>query len=201
VREGIGDDPNGYRVSCVFDDVSGLVEKSRVSIAGINVGQIDKIELAGERARVWLRVNTPLRADATVYKKQASLLGEYYLQLTPGALGDPLKDGDEIKNILTDTAPADLMNELKVIAENVREVTGSVRTVVAGKQGEQKLAQILDNINASVAEINRLMAANGPKVDTIVDNVVEVTNEATGFTEDFRRDAKLIMADVQGRHE
>jgi phospholipid/cholesterol/gamma-HCH transport system substrate-binding protein len=197
VREGIGDDPNGYRVSCVFDDVSGLVEKSRVSIAGINVGQIDKIELAGERARVWLRVNTPLRADATVYKKQASLLGEYYLQLTPGALGDPLKDGDEIKNILTDTAPADLMNELKVIAENVREVTGSVRTVVAGKQGEQKLAQILDNINASVAEINRLMAANGPKVDTIVDNVVEVTNEATGFTEDFRRDAKLIMADVK----
>jgi phospholipid/cholesterol/gamma-HCH transport system substrate-binding protein len=197
VREGIGDDPNGYRVSCIFDDVSGLVEKSRVSIAGINIGQIEKIELAGTRARVWLRVNTPLRSDATVYKKQASLLGEYYLQLTPGALGEPLKDGAEIKTVLTDTAPADLMNELKVIAENVREVTGSVRTVVAGKQGEQKLAQILDNINASVAEINRLMAANGPKVDTIVDNVVEVTNEATGFTEDFRRDAKLIMADVK----
>jgi len=119
------------------------------------------------------------------------------LQLTPGLLGGPLGDGDEIRHVLTDTAPADLMNELKVIAENVREVTGSVRTVVSGKHGEQKLGQILDNINGSVAEINRLVVANGPKVDKIVDNVVDVTDDATGFTADFRRDAKLIMADVR----
>lgn len=197
VREGIGDDPSGYRVSCVFDDVSGLVEKSRVVIAGINIGQIDKIELDGERARVWLKVNTPLKSDATVAKKQASLLGENYLQLTPGVKGIPLRDGDEITLILTDVSPADLINELKVIAENVREITGSVRTVISGKDGEQKLALILDNINGSVAEVNRLMAANGPKVDKIVGNVVNVTNEATGFTQDFRRDAKLVMADVK----
>lgn len=197
VREGIGDDPSGYRVYCVFDDVSGLVEKSRVVIAGINIGQIDKIELDGERARVWVKVNTPLKSDATVAKKQASLLGEYYLALTPGVKGTPLKEGDEIKRILTDVAPADLVNELKVIAENVREITGSVRAVISSKDGEQKLAQILDNINGSVAEVNRMMGANGPKVDRIVDNVSDVSEQAAGITSDFRRDAKAVMADVK----
>ncbi len=197
VREGIGEDPSGYRVYCTFDDVSGLVEKSRVVIAGINVGQIDKIELVGERARVWLRVNTPLKSDATVAKKQASLLGEYYLQLTPGVMGQPLKDGDEIAKIMTDTAPADLVNELKVITENVREITGSVRTVISGKNGEAKLTQILDNINHSVAEINRLVGSNGPKVDTIVDNVVNITNQANGVAGEFRSDAREVMSDVK----
>jgi phospholipid/cholesterol/gamma-HCH transport system substrate-binding protein len=48
-----------------------------------------------------------------------------------------------------------------------------------------------------VAEINRLMAANGPKVDTIVDNVVEVTAEATGPHRRLPPHAKLIMADVK----
>jgi len=197
VREGIGDDPSGYRVFARFDDVAGLVEKSRVVIAGINVGQIDKIELDGARARVWVKVNTPLRDDATVARKQASLLGESFLQLTPGVLGRPLQDGDEIHRVLTDTNPADLVNELKRITENVTAITGTVRGVLSGKEGEERLVQILDNINASVAEVNRSVAANGPKVDTIVDNVVAVTGAAQGFASTFERDARTILEDVR----
>ena len=30
----------GYRVWCIFHDATGLVEKSRVQIAGLNIGQI-----------------------------------------------------------------------------------------------------------------------------------------------------------------
>ena len=64
VRKGMDDDESGYVVYALLDDVSGLAEKSRVTIAGIIVGQVDRIELAGNKARVWLRVNTPLRSDA-----------------------------------------------------------------------------------------------------------------------------------------
>ena len=51
VKEGMDDDEAGYRVYAVFDDVGGLAEKSRVTIAGIAVGQIESIELAGIRLR------------------------------------------------------------------------------------------------------------------------------------------------------
>ena len=73
VGEGIEDDAAGYRVYAIFRDVSGLAEKSRVVVAGINVGQIDQIELHGDQARVWVRVNIPLRSDARIAKRQ---LGE-----------------------------------------------------------------------------------------------------------------------------
>ena len=62
-------------------------------ITGIDVGEIHKVELAGTEARVWIRVNTPLRSDAIIAKKQTSLLGEYALQLSPGYTGEPLQDG------------------------------------------------------------------------------------------------------------
>ena len=197
VREGIEDDASGYRVYATFNDVSGLVEKSRVVIAGITVGQIDRIELVGDQARVWLLVNTPLRRDATVAKRQASLLGEYYLQLTPGALGEPLDDGDEIEKVLYDVAPADLMNDAKEIVENVREITASVRTVVSGSEGEQRLAEILQNVNQTVDAINRVVAVNAPKLDGVVDNVVAVTAEAHEFSRRFRVVARDILADAQ----
>jgi ABC-type transporter Mla subunit MlaD len=42
----------GYGVYAYFDDVQGLVAKSRVLVAGIPVGYISSIRLDGTRARV-----------------------------------------------------------------------------------------------------------------------------------------------------
>ncbi|MFN3197576.1 MAG: MlaD family protein [Bradymonadia bacterium] len=196
VQEGIGDDPSGYKVSATFKDVSGLVEKSRVVIAGINVGQIDRIELVGRQARVWLLVNTPLKSDATIAKRQASLLGEYYLELTPGKLGEPLKDGAEISNVLYDASTSDLINESKEIVENVKEITASLKRVVSD-EGERRLVAIMTEVNETVARINDIVAANARKVDVVFDNVVEVSRNARLFTNEFRRDARVIMTDAK----
>jgi phospholipid/cholesterol/gamma-HCH transport system substrate-binding protein len=193
VRKGIDEDTTGYRVFAIFDDVGGLAEKSRVTIAGINVGQIDTIELAGTRARVWLRVNTPLRSDARVAKRQASLLGDYYLQLTPGYTGDPLQDGDQIAHVDYDVAAADLLNDLKKISADVSEVTETLRRVVSGNEGEQKLVTIFENINKIVADVQRTVGDNAPKIDGMVDNIVAITTQARAFTADFRDNAHEIL--------
>lgn len=197
VREGIDDDAAGYRVWAIFKDASGLADKSRVVVAGINIGQIDKIELAGDQAKVWIKVNTPLKSDARIAKKQASLLGEYYLLLTPGYTGTPLKDGDQITNIEYDVAPADLINELKGITQNVEEITASLKKVISGPEGEERLVHILENIDRTVAEVKRAVVDNGPKVDQVVDNVVQVTQEAKVFVKDFRGDARKLMTDAR----
>ncbi|MCA9538593.1 MAG: MCE family protein [Myxococcales bacterium] len=197
IEEGIGNDPSGYRVYAIFKDVGGLAEKSRVTIAGINVGQIDKIELDGHNARVWLRVNTPLRDDARIAKRQASLLGEYFLQLTPGYTGKVLRDGDEIRNIDYDVAPADLINDLKAITKNVTSITESIKRVVSSESGEERLVAILENINRTVADVADAVKRSGPKVDRVVDNVVKVTDDARRFTDEFRRDARQILTDAR----
>lgn len=197
VKEGIDDDASGYRVFAIFNDASGLANKSKVVIAGINVGQIDKIELVGNQAKVWLLVNTPLRSDAQIAKKQASLLGEYYIRLTPGIQGTPLKDGDEIKNIIYDVPTSDLINELKGITANVEEITASIKKVLAGQDGEARLVAIMENVNKTVEEVRRAVVDNGPKVDQVVDNVVAVSREAQSFAREFRADARIIMTDAK----
>src|SRR5689334_1379630 len=46
-----------YQAYAIFDDVQGLVVKSRVVIAGIPVGIIEKISLQGDKARVDLLID------------------------------------------------------------------------------------------------------------------------------------------------
>lgn len=197
IEEGIGDDAAGYRVYAIFDDAAGLTEKSRITIAGISVGELDDIELVGDKAKIWIRVNTPLRSDARIAKKQTSLLGEYALQLSPGYTGEPLGDGDQIRNIQVDVSPADLLVDLKQITQNVTEITDSLKRVVSGQGGEQKLIDILENINKTVADVQVAVAQNAPKVDIVVDNVVKVTAEARALTAEFRRSANRILDDAE----
>lgn len=197
IEEGIGDDAAGYRVYAIFDDAGGLTEKSRITIAGISVGELDRIELVGDKAKIWIRVNTPLRTDARISKKQTSLLGEYALQLSPGYTGEPLGDGDQIRNIQVDVTPADLLVDLKQITANVTDITDSLKRVVSGQGGEQKLIDILENINKTVADVQVAVAQNAPKVDIVVDNVVKVTAEARALTAEFRRSANRILDDAE----
>ena len=197
VEEGIGDDAAGYEVFALFDDASGLNPKTRVTIAGIDVGEIADIQLEGTSAKVVIRVNTPLRSDAVIAKKQVSLLGEYGLQLSPGYTGEPLQHGDQIKNILVDISPADLMADLKKITANVTDITESLKSVLGGGEGEQKLISILSNIDRTVADLQKAVADNAPKVDEVVDNVVKVTAQARRLTGEFRVSANRILDDAE----
>ena len=196
VSEGLTDDESGYLVYALFDDVGGLAEKSRVTIAGINVGQIDKIELAGNRAKVWIRVTTALRSDARIRKRQASLLGEYFLQLTPGYQGTLLENGAQIVHVEYDTPPSALLNNLKDVAQNVVDITASLKRVIADKDGEKRLVNILKNFDKVAADIQRTIAGNTSKFDGVVDNVLAVTKEAKSFTTEFRIAARQILGDA-----
>lgn len=201
VGQNLSSDQDSLRVYAILDDVSGLVAKSRVSIAGINVGQLDEVELVDGRARVWIRIakrsDFQLRSDATVHKRQASLLGEYYLEITPGYLGTPLEDGDQITTVSTDVSPAELLNDLKKISQDVVEITQSVKRVVGSDGGEQKLVAIIDEFRSTASTIEKMVSRNAEKFDVIVDNVVSTSNSARVFSDDFRDDARIILEDTK----
>ena len=71
-------------------------------------------------------------------------------------------DGDQITHVDYDVAPADLMNGMKEIVANVQDITASLKRVVGDEEGEQKLSEILTNINEAVAEVNKAVGANAP---------------------------------------
>jgi phospholipid/cholesterol/gamma-HCH transport system substrate-binding protein len=134
----------GYRVWGLFRDATGLVDKSRVQIAGLNVGEIvdRRLELAAARVTVRVAPEVVLWSNATIFKKTASLLGEFYLEIDPGTEESPdpitgqikkneqLHDGDQIKNVVEAVTTTDILvqvNEtlpvLRAILQDVRQIT------------------------------------------------------------------------------
>ena len=198
VREGIREDESSYRVSAILDDVGGLVQNSRVMIAGIPVGQIEQIELEGERARIWLVLDlpTPLLSDTRLVKRSAGLLGENFISLSPGQSGAPVLSGGQLHQVHQEVGPTELMEDVREIFVDVREITRSLKRVIASQRGEARLNEIIESVNSIVAQVDRSFGESVSKFDQVLDNVIAITGDARSFTGDFREKADQILSDA-----
>ena len=95
-----------YPVYANFSDISGLKANAPVQMFGVKVGYVNSIALDQENgvARVGMLVEkeVELTDDAIVSVKTNGLIGDKFLKISPGGLGDPVNPGDT----LFDTNPA-----------------------------------------------------------------------------------------------
>ena len=89
----------GYEVFAIFSDIGGLRSGAPVVIAGVDVGRVDRIGLEDYEARVVLQINAGLKIheDAIVSIKTSGLIGEKYVQISPGAADEIIKPGGRIR--------------------------------------------------------------------------------------------------------
>ena len=76
----------GYDVYGVFSNVGGLKVGSSVEIAGVNVGRVTNVLLDNYQAHVILNFRNDLKIqeDAIASVKTRGLIGEKYIEITPG---------------------------------------------------------------------------------------------------------------------
>jgi phospholipid/cholesterol/gamma-HCH transport system substrate-binding protein len=215
----------GYRVTADFDDVSGLAGHSRVTIAGIPVGTIDSIRLVKisdtvNKARVTIRLRKDLELYAgtpgpegiplnasTITRRTASIMGDYYLDITPGIAGERLKEGDPIPIVIQEAGfmalaaklekSGDIFPRLQQIADDVKVITGAVSAVVGGEMGQKRLegiaidvAQAADRIADMSTEVRNFVgrsATGGGKLDRILANAERFTDDASDIARDVAK--------------
>jgi virulence factor Mce-like protein len=91
--------PQGYRFEAAFPDSSQLATQADVRIAGVTVGKVigKSLDPQGNRTLVTMQMNNqfaPIHKDARAILRQKTILGETYIQLSPGTPNSPmLRDG------------------------------------------------------------------------------------------------------------
>lgn len=94
----------GYEVKLPLTQVGQLAEQSQVDISGVEVGRVKSIDVGEgdeqDAAIITLNIEpeyAPIPADTRAILRAKSLLGEAYIELTPGDKRDGmLEDGDQL---------------------------------------------------------------------------------------------------------
>src|SRR5947209_859871 len=93
-----------YQLKVNFPEAATLAEQADVRVSGVNVGKVQSMQLDRGAARETATLNidpryAPLPVDTRAILRQKTLLGETYVELTPGsANGAKLQDGATLSN-------------------------------------------------------------------------------------------------------
>lgn len=189
-----------YVLGMTFNDASGLASRSRVVIAGIDIGKIERIELVEDKARVYVRISNrhALYEDASVMKRSESLLGDSLLDMSPGTKGKRrLGNGDDIANVVTASGMDQAMASMMRIAADVETVTGALAKTLGSDESQGSLANILRQANETSMQVNRTIAMSTEQLGRILANVERLTLQIQGLAEGQEHQVAAILADVK----
>ena len=90
----------GYEIEAIFSNSGGLKTGSSVVIAGVDVGRVKEITLDDYQARVVLNLplNVKIQEDAIASIKTKGLIGEKYVEITPGGADELIRPGGRIRD-------------------------------------------------------------------------------------------------------
>ena len=150
----------GYRVYVLFDSAAGVDRNSPVRIAGVHVGTVERISLERGKARVALRIppTVQLYEDAKAYLRSEGLLGERYIEISPGSEEKPrLSEEGLIQQGASPVSLDQVLSRLSGIGENMEAVLVPLGQILRGIEPE-KVGHVVSNFETFSRDLPYLVA-------------------------------------------
>jgi phospholipid/cholesterol/gamma-HCH transport system substrate-binding protein len=188
----------GYRLYATFDNISGLDEKSRIKIAGVDAGIVEKIRLKDGKAELVLLIEPDVKIykDATAALKVAGLLGDKYLSLLSGSPTEPLlNDGDTIGNIEPVADIDALTNELTSAAAHVNDLAETLIDIF-GESEKGALSETISNLREITASLKEILKEGKEPLKTTLVNMEDFSiilkDKGPGLIDDLSTSAREL---------
>jgi phospholipid/cholesterol/gamma-HCH transport system substrate-binding protein len=169
---------DGYTIFVEFDSAAGLDPNAPVRVAGVEVGRVKSITLKDSKAHLELQIQPDVKIgkDFTAVLTTKGLLGEKYLELTPGQPGaPPLKEGESLTHTRSYADIDRLIRTMTEVSDDVKEITESISSVLGGDEGEQTVGNIVRNIEELTFRLNRIVAKNDEQFESVMKNLDSFT--------------------------
>jgi phospholipid/cholesterol/gamma-HCH transport system substrate-binding protein len=118
--------PKGYTIQAEFSTAGGLQKGAVVELAGVDIGRVTAVNLTNNyRANVTMKIlpTVALQEDTRAAIKSKGLIGERYVDISPGKATDRLQPGGHIRDT---ESPVDIQETIaKFIFGNVESTKNS----------------------------------------------------------------------------
>ncbi|MCY1071128.1 MlaD family protein [Nannocystis sp. RBIL2] len=172
---------SGHHYRLHLDDAGGLVEGNAVRIAGVQIGQIQKIGIDGNRALLELRIDpdVPIFAETCASPQMKGLLGEKFLQLRQPGAGTPLPAGSEIPCVDPSVDIGEALNAMNGVVDGDEALYGHVVRIVKrvdtltkaldeGGLPSERLDRMLGDVETMLTTTKEMLAENREDLRAIV---------------------------------
>ena len=189
-----------------FDEAGGLEADDEVRIAGVRVGKVEDVELAGDHVRVRFRIedDAEFGQESAAAIKVKTLLGSMFLAIEPAGDGQ-MDEGYEIPVDRT-TSPFDVVEAFSGLAETSEKIDtdrlAESMTTFADltRNTPQEFRAALDGVSALSSNV----AEKNEQINTLLQNLEKVSGVLDERDEDIialMRDADVLFRALVQRRE
>jgi phospholipid/cholesterol/gamma-HCH transport system substrate-binding protein len=146
---------HGYHVSALFDTVQDLKVGDRVKMAGVEIGRVEKIELADSKVSVTmkLKLDANVKTDSKAIIKFTGLMGQNFVP-SFGAPGSPPAEDGAVLQTAEQPDLSAIMAKLDSAAGGIQNLTKSF----TGDKIDNLLGPLTDFIKQNSAPITATIA-------------------------------------------
>jgi phospholipid/cholesterol/gamma-HCH transport system substrate-binding protein len=154
----------GYHVHALFSNVQELKVGDPVKLAGVQIGQVEKIALTNDRVKVTMKINDKddVRTDSKAMVKFTGLMGQNFVSVDFGTpAGVKAGDGAYLQTAEQPDLSA-LMAKLDNVASGVENLTKSFTG---------------DKIDNLLGPFTDFLKENGPRLTAIFGNMQTISSQ------------------------
>ena len=154
----------GKHVSALFDTVQDLKVGDRVKMAGVEIGRVEKIEIAGEKVSVAmkLKLDANVKTDSKAIIKFTGLMGPNFVAVSFGAPGSPTADDGAV--LQTEEQP-----DLSAIMAKLDSAAGGIQNLTKSFTGDK-----IDNL---LGPLTDFIKQNSAPITATIANVKNVSSQ------------------------
>lgn len=174
-----------YTIYSTLPSAEGIQFGSQVTMAGVNLGRVGKIELTPEgKARVSLELDkaVQLPTDSKLTVKSMGLLGDRSVHLLPGQASTMVGPGAELPYTSGEGDLDELTkklggvtDEVKTITADLKAISGSLKDTITSGSMQTSIENTLKNIEAISAMVNKAGNNSQDEIDDILNNIKVLT--------------------------
>lgn len=150
----------GQTMNVIFGYANGLKKAAPVRLAGVDAGHIKDIEILTENGEMKVRIELFIEegihvpADSTIAINQLGLLGEKYVEITPGKAQQVIQQGGRVMGV--DPVPIDRITQrIDGMTAKLEKTMDSINNGLLTPQNTQSVTETLTGIKNIVNEIQQ----------------------------------------------
>ena len=156
-----------------YDDVTGLMESSRVKLRGVEVGNVRTITLLDDKVEVEISIDAEyadmIPANSVAEVAAAGLMGGMEVYIIQGDSEDILQDGGTFVGRMRPDMLGSLADKGGELLDGLSVTVDNLNTLL-GDNGEG-IGQLISNLESVTASIDQMLAASSDDIEGAVGNL------------------------------
>lgn len=188
-----------------YDDVSGLMVSSRVKLRGVEIGNVQDIELQGDKVRIEMLIENKyaemIPANSVAELGAAGLMGGTEVVIIQGNAKDCIQPDGTITGRVKPDLIGSIAGKAGNLMDGLNTTVGNLNNILS--TNSEGIAQLVINLENMTSSINSILAAARNNIDgtlsnlnTFTDTLAENSNRIDSMLANFDRfSADLSEAD------